>query len=63
MRETQLNRLLKGDRLIPTKGGESMSNHDELSLMLQFGLLLIAFLSLIVTIMKHWIDMQNEKKK
>ncbi|WP_236587550.1 putative holin-like toxin [Tumebacillus amylolyticus] len=40
-----------------------MSNHDELSLMLQFGLLLIAFLSLIVTIMKHWIDMQNEKKK
>ncbi|WP_420802085.1 putative holin-like toxin [Tumebacillus flagellatus] len=39
-----------------------MSTHDVVSLMLQFGLFLIAGLSLIVTIVKHMIDNQNKKK-
>nr|WP_238546172.1 putative holin-like toxin [Tumebacillus flagellatus] len=40
----------------------ALSTHDVVSLMLQFGLFLIAGLSLIVTIVKHMIDNQNKKK-
>ncbi|WP_152559193.1 putative holin-like toxin [Tumebacillus flagellatus] len=39
-----------------------MSAHDVISLMLQFGLFLIAALTLVVTIMKHMLDNQNKKK-
>ncbi|MGB8954458.1 MAG: putative holin-like toxin [Tumebacillaceae bacterium] len=39
-----------------------MSAHEIISLMLQFGLFLIAALTLIVTIMKHMLDNQNKKK-
>ncbi|WP_081857073.1 putative holin-like toxin [Tumebacillus flagellatus] len=39
-----------------------MSAHEVISLMLQFGLFLIAALTLVVTIMKHMLDNQNKKK-
>ncbi|TCP55986.1 putative holin-like toxin [Tumebacillus sp. BK434] len=39
-----------------------MSAHEVISLMLQFGLFLVAALSLVVTIMKHMSDSQNKKK-
>ncbi|WP_227874313.1 putative holin-like toxin [Tumebacillus algifaecis] len=39
-----------------------MSTHEVISLMLQFGLFLVAALSLVVTIMKHWFDIKNKKK-
>jgi hypothetical protein len=39
-----------------------MSTHDVISLMLQFGLFLIAALTLIVTIVKHMLDNQTKKK-
>ncbi|WP_238546035.1 putative holin-like toxin [Tumebacillus flagellatus] len=39
-----------------------MSTHDVVSLMLQFGLFLLAGLTLIVTIIKYWFDMHNKQK-
>jgi len=44
------------------KGGETMSTHEVISLMLQFGLFLVAALSLIVTIIREWFDVKNKKK-
>ncbi|WP_152559151.1 putative holin-like toxin [Tumebacillus flagellatus] len=39
-----------------------MSAHEVISLMLQFGLFLIAAVTLVLTIMKHMLDNQNKKK-
>ncbi|MFD2170528.1 putative holin-like toxin [Tumebacillus lipolyticus] len=38
-----------------------MSTKDVISLMLQFGLFLLAALTLVVTIVKHLVDNQNKK--
>ncbi|WP_407702127.1 putative holin-like toxin [Tumebacillus lacus] len=43
-------------------GDERISTHEIISLMLQFGLFLVAALTLVVTIMKHMIDNQDKKK-
>jgi hypothetical protein len=43
-------------------GGDAMSTHDVISIMLQFGLFLVAALTLIVTIMHHMYGNKDKKK-
>ena len=60
---TQLNRLLKGDRLIPSrKGVRDVSTRDVIAVMLSFGMYQLGLLTFIVLIMKHWFDMYDKNK-
>lgn len=38
-----------------------MSAHEVITLMLLFGMFLLALLTLIVTIIKHWLDIAKKK--